>query len=165
MMHIGELAREAGTTTRTVRYYEEMGLVSPIGRSQGGFRCYSEEQLDRLRMILSLKELEFELDHIKSILDKQGNHRTGGHLAAGMLDDLRGRLDDVNTQIAHYGQIRQKLSQAISSLCHCLPCHLRLDERLCTTCEVLRKENGTCVPFFHAQTPVTIEVDGGARLE
>ena len=59
LMHIGKLAKEAGTTTRTVRYYEEMGLICPECRSSGGFRCYSHEQLARLRMILSLKEMEF----------------------------------------------------------------------------------------------------------
>ena len=77
-MHIGRLAQQAGTTTRTVRYYEEMGLIQPEGRSPGGFRCYSEEQLFRLRMILSLKEMEFDLEHIKLILDKR--HEKWKHL-------------------------------------------------------------------------------------
>ena len=62
-MHIGKLARQAGTTTRTVRYYEEMGLIRPERRTSGGFRCHAEEQLGRLQMILSLKELGFDLEN------------------------------------------------------------------------------------------------------
>ena len=149
MMHIGSLARQAGTTTRTVRYYEEMGLIQPEGRSPGGFRCYSDLQLNRLQMILSLKEMEFDLDHIKIILDKQSDNETGGKLASAMLNDLNSRLDEVNTQLEHYQQLKDKLSRNIQSLCNCLPCELRLEERLCANCEVLRDTVEAPLPFFH----------------
>ena len=146
-MHIGKLARKAGTTTRTVRYYEEMGLIQPECRSPGGFRCYSDDQLSRLRMILSLKEMEFELEHIKSILDKQFENNTGGQLATAVLKDLNHRLAEVDSQIAHYQKIRKRLGDAINSICCCEPCQRRLDERICSACEVLHVEPH--VPFFH----------------
>jgi DNA-binding transcriptional MerR regulator len=149
MMHIGSLARQAGTTTRTVRYYEEMGLIQPEGRSPGGFRCYSDLQLRRLQMILSLKEMEFDLDHIKTILDKQSDNETGGKLASDMLSDLNSRLDEVNLQLKHYQQLKDKLSRNIQSLCNCLPCELRLEERLCANCDVLRNTVEAPLPFFH----------------
>ena len=149
MMHIGRLAQQAGTTTRAVRYYEEMGLIKPEGRSPGGFRYYSDQQLDRLRMILSLKGMEFDLDQIKTILDKQSNNETGGKLASAMLSDLNSRLDEVDRQLEHYQQLKDKLRQNIQSLCNCLPCDLRLEDRLCVNCEVLRKNAETPLPFFH----------------
>ncbi len=149
-MHIGEFALEAGTTTRTVRYYEEMGLILPECRSQGGFRCYSDEQLVRLRMILSLKSFEFDLDQIKNILDKRGEHDTGGKLAGAILKDLNGRLTEIDSQIEHYAQVRSELSQAIESLCCCLPCELRSDERRCSSCPVFGEESGSTQPYFHA---------------
>ena len=49
-MHIGALAQKVGTTTRTVRYYEEMGLVRPEGRTAGGFRRYSMHQVVRAEL-------------------------------------------------------------------------------------------------------------------
>ena len=149
-MHIGRLAQQAGTTTRTVRYYEEMGLIQPEGRSPGGFRCYSEEQLFRLRMILSLKEMEFDLEHIKLILDKRHEKNTGGGLAAAILEDLKSRLEEVDGQVEHYLQLRNKLRRSVSSLYNCLPCDLRLEERLCANCDVLRMEDKELLPFFHA---------------
>ena len=150
-MHIGKLSKEAGTTTRTVRYYEEMGLICPECRSSGGFRCYSQDQLTRLRMILSLKEMEFDLEHIKLIIDKREQHITGGELAHTILEDLNGRLKEVEAQMAHYQKIHQTLTHTISSICECLPCHLRVDERLCTACHTLNKPTCQSVPFFHNQ--------------
>ncbi|HCR18667.1 MAG TPA: hypothetical protein DIU35_14405 [Candidatus Latescibacteria bacterium] len=149
MMHIGRLAQQAGTTTRTVRYYEEMGLIKPEGRSPGGFRCYSDQQLDRLRMIMSLKGMEFDLDQIKTILDKQSNNDTGGKLASAILSDLNSRLDEVDRQLEHYQQLKDKLRQNIQSLCNCLPCDLRLEDRLCVNCEVLCENAEAPLPFFH----------------
>ncbi len=149
-MHIGKLAKEAGTTTRTVRYYEEMGLICPECRSSGGFRCYSQEQLTRLRMILTLKEMEFDLEHIKLIIDKREKHKTAGELAHDILHDLNGRLRDIEEQIAHYNQIRETLTQTIDSICACLPCDLRVEERLCTACQTLTQSTCPSIPFFHS---------------
>ena len=157
MFHIGKLAKEAGTTTRTVRFYEEMGLIKPECRSQGGFRCYSRNQLLRLRMILSLKEMEFDLEQIKTILNKQDKHETGGQLAHAILEDLNGRLADIEAQLSHYQKVRTNLSRTIASICECLPCHMRVKDRLCAACEVLNKSKCQSVPFFHIASTGDIE--------
>ncbi|MBK35407.1 MAG: hypothetical protein CME26_07745 [Gemmatimonadetes bacterium] len=146
-MHIGKLAELAGTTTRTVRFYEEVGLIKPCHRTSGGFRCYNDQQLRDLQMILSLKELGFELDQIRHILTKQGAHPTGGNLARDVLQDMHGRLDELDSQIESLSRMREKLVGTIDSLCDCLPCEVRLDERLCEDCERMRSES--CIPFFH----------------
>ena len=148
-MHIGHLAQKAGTTTRTVRYYEEMGLLERVRRSKGGFRCYSEEQLNRLEMILSLKEFEFDLEHIRLILHKRFDDQTGGELASGILQDLKSRLDEVHQQVDHYQRLKEKLTRAVDSLCRCLPCECREKERLCTDCEVFCNESREALPYFH----------------
>jgi DNA-binding transcriptional MerR regulator len=57
-MRIGDLAREVGTTPRTIRYYEELGLLSePAGRPSGTHRAYTQSDLERLRELIRLKEL------------------------------------------------------------------------------------------------------------
>ena len=150
MMHIGSLAQQAGTTTRTVRYYEEMGLIKPECRTPGGFRCYCQDQLSRLQMILSLKEMGFDLERIKVILDKRNHNGTGGELAVSMLDDLSCRLEEVTGQIRHYQQLEVKLRRVIDSVCRCRPCELRLEERLCPSCDVLNDEPKEPIPFFHS---------------
>ena len=68
-MRIGELAREAGTTPRTVRYYEEIGLLAPCDRSAGAHREYDETDLGRLRELLRLKSmLGLSLEELRSVM-------------------------------------------------------------------------------------------------
>ncbi len=65
---IGEVAEQTGLSLRTIRYYEEVGLVTPSARSTGGFRLYSETDLARLRLIRRMKPLEFSLEEMKDVL-------------------------------------------------------------------------------------------------
>ncbi|HEY5455927.1 MAG TPA: MerR family transcriptional regulator [Acidothermaceae bacterium] len=65
---IGELAALARVTVRTLHHYDEIGLLNPSGRTVGGHRRYSREDLDRLREILVYRELDFGLDAIASML-------------------------------------------------------------------------------------------------
>jgi DNA-binding transcriptional MerR regulator len=65
---VGELAKITGLTIRTLRYYDQIGLFSPSGRTEAGYRLYTDHDLTRLQQILSLKELGLSLEQIKSIL-------------------------------------------------------------------------------------------------
>jgi DNA-binding transcriptional MerR regulator len=66
---IGEVAEQAGVSTRTLRYYQELGLLDPAGLSAGGSRRYSAADVARLRRILELRDvMGFELERISTIL-------------------------------------------------------------------------------------------------
>ncbi|WP_229069127.1 MerR family transcriptional regulator [Actinoplanes sp. DH11] len=67
-MQIGEAADRVGLSIRTIRHYEEAGLVVPSARSEGGFRLYTEPDLDRLRVIKRMKPLGFTLDEMRDLL-------------------------------------------------------------------------------------------------
>ena len=64
---IGELARRVGVSTRTVRYYEELGILPPAGRTQAGTRTYPSCWTAYLEGALVLKDLGFALDEIRTI--------------------------------------------------------------------------------------------------
>ncbi|MFF9785825.1 MULTISPECIES: MerR family transcriptional regulator [Streptomyces] len=68
-MQIGEVAARAELSLRTIRHYEETGLVIPSARSQGGFRLYTEADLARLMVIRRMKPLGFALDEMRDLLD------------------------------------------------------------------------------------------------
>jgi MerR family transcriptional regulator, thiopeptide resistance regulator len=68
---IGELARRTGLTVRTLHHYDEIGLLSPAERSDGGHRVYDEADVQRLYRIVSLRSLGFPLDAIAPALDSQ----------------------------------------------------------------------------------------------
>lgn len=67
--HIGEIAERVGLSLRTVRYYEEQGLITPEGRTEGGFRLYTDEHVDRLRLIMHMKPLGFSVQEMRELLD------------------------------------------------------------------------------------------------
>jgi len=68
-MQIGEVASRTELSLRTIRHYEETGLVIPSARSQGGFRLYTEADVARLMVIRRVKPLGFTLDQMRDLLD------------------------------------------------------------------------------------------------
>ncbi len=67
-MKIGRLAEETGLTQRTLRWYDEIGLLTPSQRTEAGHRVYSAEDIERLHQIITLRSLGFTLDEIASSL-------------------------------------------------------------------------------------------------
>ena len=68
-MQIGEVAEATGLSLRTIRHYEEVGLVPPSARSKGGFRLYSEDDVARLRLVRAMKPLDFTLEEMRDLLE------------------------------------------------------------------------------------------------
>ncbi|MGW7681153.1 MerR family transcriptional regulator [Kribbella sp. NPDC054772] len=68
-MQIGEVADRVKLSLRTIRHYEEVGLVPPSARSKGGFRLYSESDVERLLLIRRMKPLGFTLEEMADVLD------------------------------------------------------------------------------------------------
>ncbi|MEU3604892.1 MerR family transcriptional regulator [Streptomyces sp. NPDC035033] len=108
-MRIGELAERAGTTTRTLRYYESRGLL-PARRTEQGHRTYDEGDLRLLREIRTLQDFGFELEETRPFVDcLRAGHPAGDSCPAsvavyrrklGELDALIGRLQEVRDQVA-----------------------------------------------------------------
>lgn len=65
---IGEVADAVGLSIRTIRHYDEMGVVEPSGRTAGGFRLYTDADVERLRLVKYLKPLQFSLEEIQELL-------------------------------------------------------------------------------------------------
>ena len=68
LVHIGEVVERTGLSHRTIRYYEEVGILRPAGRTDGGFRLYDEAGIDRLLLIMPMKPLGFSIDEIRELL-------------------------------------------------------------------------------------------------
>lgn len=67
MMHIGELAERTGLSLRTLRHWDEVGLVRASGRTEGGFRLYTAHDEQRVRLIMRMKPLGFTLDEMAEL--------------------------------------------------------------------------------------------------
>lgn len=68
-IQIGEVAERTGLSLRTIRYYEEVGLVVPSARSAGGFRLYAEADIARLMLVRRMKPLGFTLEEMRQLLE------------------------------------------------------------------------------------------------
>lgn len=68
-MHIGDLADATGLSQRTIRHYDEVGLLPATTRSDGGFRIYTGSDLQRMLVIRSMKPLGFTLEEMGELLD------------------------------------------------------------------------------------------------
>ncbi len=148
MMQIGDLASRAKVTTRTIRYYEELGLIAPEERTEGGFRLYSDDQLRRLHIVQNLKGLGFDLERISAIFRLKDHANTGGDLAQAMIDCLVEQQTELDRKIECYRQMKERNHQAIEILKECLCCSIRVLERDCHKCKVYQQ---------HPQVPDVVE--------
>ena len=76
-MQIGEIAQRTDLSLRTLRHYDEVGVLRPSGRSDGGFRLYTEEDLDRLLVIRRMKPLGFTLEEMVDVMGHIEGLRSG----------------------------------------------------------------------------------------
>jgi DNA-binding transcriptional MerR regulator len=121
LVKIGAFARLAGTNLRTLRYYEELGLIRPATRSSGGFRYYRQEDLDRLRMVASLQELGLELARIRALMDTRGAG-SKEERRARVLEALRAQVALVDARAARLAAQRDGLLRALAKLGECGSC-------------------------------------------
>ncbi|HEX5145473.1 MAG TPA: MerR family transcriptional regulator, partial [Conexibacter sp.] len=105
---VGEVARMAGVSVRTLHHYDAIGLLPPSGRSESGYRLYSPTDLERLRRILFYRALDFALDEIVRILDDP-EARADDHLRRQhrLLRERRARDRALLTAIEHELEARQ----------------------------------------------------------
>ncbi|MFK0235369.1 MerR family transcriptional regulator [Streptomyces vinaceus] len=91
-MQIGEVAQRTELSLRTIRHYEETGLVAASARSQGGFRLYTEADVARMMVIRRMKPLGFTLDQMRDLLDATDRLDAGGDLDPGERKALLDRV-------------------------------------------------------------------------
>ncbi len=105
---VGDVARLAGVTVRTLHHYDEIGLLHPRGRTEAGYRRYSDEDLERLQQILFYRELGFGLDDITAVLRDDTNdalrHLRHQH---GLLRERIARLERLAAAIEKEMEARQ----------------------------------------------------------
>jgi DNA-binding transcriptional MerR regulator len=112
---IGTVADRVDLSLRTIRYYEEIGLVIPSGRTEGGFRLYTESDIDRLLLVKSLKPLGMPLEMISELLDCAD--RINGAAADEDPGEAEHRLESVlAAALARCDELEQMLAAARESL-------------------------------------------------
>lgn len=107
-MRIGELAEQAGVTPRTIRYYEDLGLLGPSEREGQGFRYYTETELTRLKKIDVLKQLGLSLEEIGEVIPLYCEDPTGLRGKRRVLEILNAQLHEIDEKIAALQRFRSE---------------------------------------------------------
>jgi DNA-binding transcriptional MerR regulator len=137
LMRIGDLAKSAGTTLRTVRYYEQLGLIAPSGRTKGGFRLYTEEELRKLRLIKNLQLLAIPLAQVKEFFDQRHCGRVAADIAPGIRSVLQQQLEEMESRIAHCRAMQESVRETLEILERCCECSLEPGPEVCARCPVI----------------------------
>lgn len=104
-VQIGEVVSRTGLSHRTLRYYEEMGLLTPSSRTEGGFRLYGEADIERLMLITPMKPLGFSIEEMRQLVD-----------ALDVLGDPTADAADATTARAQVDAIRDDAVTKVTEL-------------------------------------------------
>lgn len=112
-MRIGELAEQAGTTTRTLRYYESRGLL-PARRAENGYRSYDEGDLRLLRQIRTLQDFGFDLEETRPFVDCLRAGHPAGDACPASLAVYRRKLDELDALIGRLASVRAEVGAQLA---------------------------------------------------
>jgi DNA-binding transcriptional MerR regulator len=110
----GDLARATGHTLRTIRHYEAAGLLVPAEVSDGGRRRYTEDDLERLRLIVDLRELGLSLCEIKSILELRSGCKTAAEFAARFREVIEVHLEAAQRRLERLRRMRREILDSLT---------------------------------------------------
>ncbi|MEW6275318.1 MAG: MerR family transcriptional regulator [Bacillota bacterium] len=151
-MRIGELARQSGLTIRTVRYYEERGLLHPVGRTQGNYRLYNRESLKLLQTIRRCKKLGMSLDDILELKDlyARNNGDCTGQLREKFLRLVQDRIQQIDHEIAELTLLREEISFHYQRLKEFLGCQTNEElNQICRNALYISPEPVFSAPVCH----------------
>lgn len=131
---IGELARKTGKTPRALHLYEEMGLLIPSARTEGGFRLYGPDEVARVYWITKLQDIGFSLPQIQSLLHTVAVSHTAPEAMNSVRELFRGKLDDTRAQVARLLQLERDLSESLAYLEGCRLCQEPAKPDACNNC-------------------------------
>ncbi|MCM8748254.1 heavy metal-responsive transcriptional regulator [Thermomicrobiaceae bacterium CFH 74404] len=109
-LRIGELARRAGVNSRTIRFYEAIGLLPEPARLPNGYRVYGARDLERLRFIRRAQSLGLPLDAIRDIL---ALHSAGSRPCCRVRELAEQRLAEIDRQIRELQRLRSELAALV----------------------------------------------------
>ncbi len=140
-LKIGDLARLTGKTSRALRLYEEMGLLTPSERSAGNFRLYDQTALERVQFISSLQELGFSLAEVCDFIQVAAEHDVPKTVMAHLRGRFATTLDDVRGKLERLQSLERELQGALAYLDSCQGCALTHDgPSACAACDTQRHD-------------------------
>jgi MerR family Zn(II)-responsive transcriptional regulator of zntA len=137
LLTTGEMARRSSNTLRTVRFYEEEGILRPVRRTDGGHRLFDGAELERLMLVTDMRSAGLSLDEIKEILEVKRGAACGSEAAKRATAILGQRIDALREKLAVLARLREDLTHTTDLMTTCIDCHDTTFPSRCAACTVM----------------------------
>ncbi len=148
LMRVGELAKAVGKTVRAMHLYEELGLLEPRARSEGGFRLYGPEAVDRIHWIVKLQAIGFTLAEIQGFVKDFQDAGSGREATERVRALFTEKQSLIREQITQLQVIENDLSEALAYLDSCQTCTDEYAPTACGDCDHHGHLKGEAPPLF-----------------
>ncbi len=136
--HVGDLAKSLGLSTRSIRYYEELGLIRP-SRTEGGFRLYTDQDKELIMLIVRFKDLGMSLEEIRALVAPKRS------ISKESLEELRqallSRRSEFEEKIEKLKQSIGQIDNVVEQLSRCERCGAPMQKDVCSECIKSHGEN------------------------
>lgn len=137
---IGEVADFVGTTIRTIRFYEEAGLLQPL-RTEAGTRLYNDRHIARLKSILHLVENGFSLESIRLMASIRDSCKTGDESSRKVVGRFDDELKAISGRIRELERLKAEIERAKVAVGKCRGCKNKPTSKGCPQCPVKADRN------------------------
>lgn len=137
LLTTGEMARSSHNTLRTVRFYEEEGILRPVRRTEGGHRLFNRTELDRLLLVTDMRAAGLSLEEIKQILEIRQRAGSCGDAAKIATEILRKRIGDLQEKVTVLTRLQEDLAQTSGIMASCIHCNGTKGLSPCESCSIL----------------------------
>ncbi|MFN7135244.1 MAG: MerR family transcriptional regulator, partial [Myxococcales bacterium] len=120
---------------RTVRFYEEAGLLRPVERGEGGRRMYGEDDLARLELITDLREAGLALKEIKDLLDVKRSCASPRELNGRLAEALQAQIARTEARLTALRRLKKELTESLEAIDVCNHCTRPMDRDACASCD------------------------------
>ncbi len=141
LLTTGDMARMSGNTLRTVRFYEETGLLSPVQRTDGGHRLFENTELRKLLLVTEMRAAGFSLEEIKTMMEVKEHSASGAVASNDIARRLASQINVMSDRISLLQQLRAELVATQELLARCSEC--TTDDHFPNAC-------GECDKMHHA---------------
>jgi len=148
LMRVGELAKAVGKTVRAMHLYEELGLLEPTTRSEGGFRLYGPEAVDRIHWIVKLQAIGFTLAEIQGFVQQFQGAGSGREATEHVRALFAEKQTQIRQQITQLQVIENDLVEALAYLDSCQTCSDDYMPTECGECNHHGHHKGEAPPLF-----------------
>ena len=148
LMRVGELAQRVGKTVRAMHLYEELGLLEPRARSEGGFRLYGPEAVDRIHWIVKLQAIGFTLAEIQGFVKDFQGAGSGREATQRVRALFTEKQNQIREQVMQLQVIENDLAEAVAYLDSCQTCTDDYAPTACGECDHHGHHKGEAPPLF-----------------